>query len=429
MYTPQRLFGEVGSSSDILSHEPFLERARLQREQEQDASARLALGAYVVARLIDRLLTVQLDEQAAEGFRWQLESVRKHIDELPSEEPETAHLAGIVAAVPLEGPPQAPLWKSLTACAYFLENDGRLEESLEMLMLAARVQGSRTSTADFASYALTAGRLNRELARWDVAVTCYRAAEDAAQAIGDVTTIFRSRLGLGGVHRGQGNFPLARAAAEEVAAKATELRLPDAQAMAYADLGVIYSLQGLKLESLESHYKAFQLSTDILQQMRTLNDLAMGLCEGGAYDVARLAFQIVINSGTKLLVRVNAMLELMDLESLVGNRLSFERCREAAEKYWARMSPSMRVDLRFKVGSGFARFSQLTRARASLSEALSLAEQHGLNAWYFKVEQALTELAERRTEEQPQKGSELSEAAVVREMEIGLREYASVLAG
>jgi tetratricopeptide (TPR) repeat protein len=428
LYTPQRLFGEVGSPSDVLTHEPFLERARLQREQERDASARLALGAYIVARLVDRLLSFETDEEAAEGFRWQLESVRRHVDELPSDEPETAHLAGVVAAIPLERYPLPSLWKSLTAYAYFLENEGRLEESLEMLMLAARVQGSRISPADFASYALSAGRLNRELARWEIATTCYHAAEDAGQETGDLTIVLRSRLGLGAVHRGQGNYPLARAAADDVVSRAAVLGLPDVQAMAYADLGVIYSLQGLKLEALESHYKAFQLSTDVLQQMRTLSDLAMGLSEGGAYDAARLAFQIVINSGTKLLVRVNAMLELMDLESTVGNRVSFERCRAAAEKHSARMPPSMRVDYHYKIGMGLARFGQLSRARASLSEALAAAEQHRLNAWYFKVEQALTDLAERRNEEQNQK-SELSAAPVVREMEVGLREYASAMVG
>ncbi|HET6837327.1 MAG TPA: hypothetical protein VFH24_04735, partial [Gemmatimonadales bacterium] len=64
MYTPQQLFGEVGSSSDILSHEPFLERARLQRERAQDGAARLAMGAYLVARLVDRLLTLPLGSEA-----------------------------------------------------------------------------------------------------------------------------------------------------------------------------------------------------------------------------------------------------------------------------------------------------------------------------------------------------------------------------
>jgi tetratricopeptide (TPR) repeat protein len=426
LYTPQRLFGEVAASPDVLTHEPFLERARLQREQERDGSARLALGAYVVARLIDRLLTLGQDPEQLEGFRWQLEAVRRHVNELPSDSPETAHLAGVMAAVSPESSPPSALWKSLSAYAYFLENEGRLEESLEILALAARLQGDHTTPADYAAYALFAGRLNRELARWDAAIECYHAGEEAAIQTGDIVAGFRARLGMSGVHRGRGNFPLARAAAEEVLSRASELHLPDAQAMAYADLGVIYNLQGLKLEALEAHYKAFQLSTDPLQQMRTLSDLAMGLSESGAYDVARLAFQIVVNSGTKLLVRVNAMLELMDLESAVGNRVAFERCRAAAEQYRSRMSPSMAVDYHYKVGMGLARFGQQGRARAALSQALALAEQHRLNAWYFKIEQALTNLPEPK--EQPRRGpSEISAAPAVREMEVGLREYAVAL--
>ena len=77
MYTPQRLFGEVESSSDILTHEPFLERARVQREQADDGSARLALGAYVVARLLDKLLLLSTDPEHIGAYRWQREAVRR----------------------------------------------------------------------------------------------------------------------------------------------------------------------------------------------------------------------------------------------------------------------------------------------------------------------------------------------------------------
>ena len=136
LYTPQRLFGEIGSSPTTLTHEPFLERARLQREQERDGSARLALGAYVVARLVDKLLVLEDDAEQLEGFRWQLEAVRRHVNELPGDAPEAAHLAGVVAAVPASGSLSSSLWMGLTAYAYFLEHEGRLEEALEMLKLA-----------------------------------------------------------------------------------------------------------------------------------------------------------------------------------------------------------------------------------------------------------------------------------------------------
>jgi tetratricopeptide (TPR) repeat protein len=425
LYTPQLLFGEVGLSSDVLNHEPFLERARLQREQERDGSARLALGAYVVARLINKLLTLEAGADALEGFRWQLDAVRRHIDELPADVPETAHLAGIAAAVPAEGRIGAGLWMNLSAYAYFLEHEGRLDESLEILTLAARSQGSATPAHDFTAYALFAGRLNRQLARWEAAIACYGAAEEAGSKIGDVASALRGRLGKGAVHRGQGNYPLARAIAEDVVREATKLGLTEAQAMAYADLGCIYTFQGMRLEALEANYLAFRLSSEIPQQMRVLGDLAIELSEIGALEAARLAFQIVTESNASVEVRANANLELMDLESSVGNRVAFERYRGAAEAYRSRMSPRMSVDYYYKLAVGLARFGQAARARASFTSALELAERHQLNDWYFKIEKTIGELADRSQERSnPRQASELSHAPVVREVEIGLREYA-----
>jgi tetratricopeptide (TPR) repeat protein len=428
LYTPQRLFGEVGSSSDILSHEPFLERARLQREQERDDAARLALGAYVVARLVDKLLLLESGPEAFEGFRWQLEAVRRHIQELPAISPETAHLAGIVTAVPQEGRPTSSLWMSLTAYAYYLENEGRLDESLEMLTLAARSQGAHTPIEDFTSYALFAGRLNRLLARWDVASACYGAAEEAAARSGDSLSKLRGRLGRGAVQRGQGNYPAARAAAESVVREATELEIVGAQALAYADLGTIYNFQGLRAEALQAHYQAFRLTRDPLQRMRTLSDLAIDLYEIGAYEAARLAFEIVINSNTSFLVRANALLELMDLESAVGNRVAFERCRGAINAISDRLSPGMATDYQYKLGTGLARFGQVARARDALRTGLTLAETHGLNAWYFRIEQALEQLLERREDEpRHQEVTEVTRPAID-DIMAGLREYASATA-
>jgi tetratricopeptide (TPR) repeat protein len=424
LYTPQRLFGEVGSSSDILNHEPFLERARLQREQERDGSARLALGAYVVARLINRLITMEQGAEALDGFRWQLDAVRRHVNDLPADSPETAHLSGVAAAVPADAQVSPGLWMNLTAYAYFLEHEGRLEESLEMLNLATRVQGQATSPQDFAAYALFAARLNRQLARWDPATACYTAAEEAARTTGDDISALRGRLGQGAVHRGRGNLPLARDIAESVIRDASELGLSEVQAMGYSDLGAVFSLQGLKLEEVEANYQAFRLTPDAHQRMRTLGDLGIGLCRIGAFQAARLAFEIVINANTSFLVRSNALLELMDLESNVGNRVSFERCRSMLEQNVGRLPPSIATDYHYKLGTGFMRFDQMTRARSALMAALELAESHQLNTWYFRIEQALKQLAERRPEPAVAVPSELSEAPAILEMEEGLREYA-----
>jgi len=293
------------------------------------------------------------------------------------------------------------------------------------LTLAARSQGSRTTTADFAAYALFAGRLNRLLARWETASTCYNAAADAATGV-DPVLVLRGRLGLGAVQRGRGNYPAARATAESVVRDATELNLTDAQAMGYADLGVVYHLQGLKLEGLEAHYKAFRLSRDPQQRMRTLVDVAIALHEIGAVDAARVAFETVNTSSAPMMVRANSLLELMDLESGCGNRVAFERCRAAVEAHRPRMSPSMSVDYYYKLGVGLGRFEQAGRGRDALTAGLTLAESHGLNAWIFKIEQALAGLTQ-RPEPKPadERVTSLSDAPVVRQMEVELREYAA----
>jgi tetratricopeptide (TPR) repeat protein len=429
LYTPQRLFGEIGSSPNALTHEPFLERARLQREQERDGSARLALGAYVVARLVDKLLALENDDELLEGFRWQLEAVRRHINELPPEAPETAHLAGVVAAVPDDGKATSGLWMSLTAYAYFLEHEGRLEEALELLTLAARSQGPETAPPDFVVYALLAGRLNRLLARWDVANECYQAAEEAASSISDLTRALKARLGQAHVLRGQGNLPQARAEVAQVISRAAASELADIQGDAQQDLGVILMLQGLRSESLEATYKAFRLAQDPMSRMRILGDLGYGLSESGYYDAARLALEIVVSSNASHLVKVNSLLELMQLESAVGNRVSFERRRNEAKELVERMAPSTAVDYRYKTAVGLARFDQVERARQVLAEALGIAEKHRLNEWYFRLERMLDGLGTGpKLAENIKAPAEAPSTPAVQEMALGLREYASLAA-
>jgi hypothetical protein len=80
------------------------------------------------------------------------------------------------------------------------------------------------------------------------------------------------------------------------------------------------------------------------------------------------------------------------------------------------------------VGIGLARFGQLGRAAEALEAGLAMADAHKLNAWYFKIEQALQTLSEPSEQSAGQEQvSEFSEAREVREMEVGLREYASTL--
>jgi tetratricopeptide (TPR) repeat protein len=341
---------------------------------------------------VDRLLSGLDGVEAQEGFSWQVAAVRRHLAELPPDAPEAAHLRGITESVPGEPAPTPALRLCLTAYAYFLEHEARLDEALDILGLAGRAHGAEVPAAEFAAIALFAGRLNRLLARWSAANTCYARAEDAAMAGSDMVTVLRSRLGRSGVMRGQGNLPLALSNTLKVADEAGQVGLTEIQAMAYADCGVVYSLQGAYDEMVTANYRAFTLSEDSIQRMRVLGDLGIGLLNLKAFESARLAFEIVAESNTSLLVRTNALLELMDLESRVGNRLAFERRRSEGEALRERMPPSMTADFLYKAGTGLARFGRQKRAQEILQAGLRLSEEHHLNAWYFKFERELVAL-------------------------------------
>jgi tetratricopeptide (TPR) repeat protein len=284
--------------------------------------------------------------------------------------------------------------------------------------------------AEFAALALFAGRLNRLLARWGAANTCYQRAEDAANAIGDNVTTLRSRLGRCAVLRGQGNLPLAKANTQAVVDEAGRLGLREVQAMAYADLGSACANQGLHEEAVHANYRAFLLSEDQLQRMRALGDLGICLLGVGARETARLAFEIVTESNASFMVRTNAVLELMDLESTMANRMAFERRRAQADEVRDRMPPSMTADFLFKSGMGMARFGRVKRAKAFLSEGLGFAEEHRLNVWYFRFERELNALEAQAAnatpearEPEPATPTTYVESPVVEEVAVGLREY------
>jgi tetratricopeptide (TPR) repeat protein len=408
----------------VLTHAPFLERAREEHERDREASARLALGAYLVSRLVDRWLSRDDSEAAREGTLWQLDAVRRHLRELPATAPESAHLHGITDAIPANAASLASLRLSLMAYAYFLEHDGRLEEALEILQLAVRTHTAGVPAGEFAAAALFAGRHNRLLARWATATACYGAAETAARTGSDQALMLRARLGRGAVLRGQGNLPLAQQVAEEVAGSAREAGLREVESLAYADLGAVLSNAGCRVEAIQAIYRSFLLSDDLLQRTRMLGDLGVALQEIGAYDAARTAFELVLRSKTSFLVHMNAVLELMAMEAELGDRMAFQRRRSEAEAARGRMPPSMLADFYFKSGIGLARFGRVERGQALLAEGRDHAEQHRLNAWYFRFERALADLAAPRPAPAPAPVAAGSPPPAIQEVASGLREFA-----
>ncbi|HEV8124026.1 MAG TPA: hypothetical protein VGP80_07295 [Gemmatimonadales bacterium] len=413
------------SSTDHLDFAPFLTRARAERERGLDVPARIALGAYLVARLVDRRLTITDNPDDIEGFRWQLESTRKFLVELPTEETEVAHTRGIVDSVSSEPEHRdAILRMALVAYAYYLEHEGRFEEALDILRLGGRTYRDAIPPVDAATMALFVARLNRMLARWEPANLSYNLAEQAGVETRDVGTVMLARIGKANVLRGQGNLPTSREILELVVAETGSPELADVHGRALSDLSVVLDRQGNLHDALLTRYRALLSLRDELQRTRVLGDLGIGLRAVGAYDAARQCYNMVLSSDSSFIIRANTCLELMEMESAVGNRIAFERFRQEARTFEARMPPSMAIDYRYKVGIGFARFGKDSRARAVLREALGMAEERRLNEWYFRVDRVLRNL-EVCHDEQDLKvtaAEAIDMAPAVAEVSAGLRE-------
>jgi tetratricopeptide (TPR) repeat protein len=417
-----RLFGPPVPPYDLAEHSPFLERAA--REQDESRVAP-ALAAYATGRFLDRWLAGS-SAPAADELGQELESIRTHLHELSRQDPETACLARILGEIDLESTAAPKLAKELLAYAAFLEQQGRLEEALETTALAGRAFGPDITPGEFADCALTAGRLNRLLARWAAAVGCYEAAERTGRERGDLVAGLRGRLGRGAVARGRGNLPAAREIAEAVRAEARALDLPLVQALACADLAAACSELGLPVEALQADYEMFRLHPDPDHRMRTLGNVGLDLLQLGWHEAARTAFTLVLRSDTAITVRLNARIELMALESVAGDQAAFERHLGLAESCRDQMPPSTQVDFLFKTASGRRRFGQPAAAKALLAEAHAIAVAHGLHAWSFRTERALHDLAAAGDLGLPEPpATPRRDSPVVQEVAAGLEEYAA----
>ena len=176
--------------------------------------------------------------------------------------------------------------------------------------------------------------------------------------------------------------------------------------------------------ALTTNYEAFRLAHDPVSRMRILGDLGVKLSELGYSDMARIAFEIVVGSNASFIVVTNARLELMELESAVGNRVAFERQRTELRDAATRMPPSMAIDFLYKTGIGLARFGQLGRAREAWAEGMQLAEAHRLNEWYFRLERMAANLDDCTAAPLPQLAPAAAPPAAIADMAAGLQAYA-----
>ena len=425
---PHVLFDSYRRPAEVPGHRSFLRRARQQRERQCEIGSQLALAAFLVASLVDRMLRATGDDDDTEGYRWQLRSTRHFVDELPGSHAERAHLVALIDAMDQAVPPpqRAVVRMSLVAYAYFLNQEARLEDALDMLELAARTHDGGCPAEEYASIAMFVGRVNRKLAHFPAAERAYREAQLTAEALGDQRTVLFSQLGMANLHRSTGDLARSQDLVEDVLARCDSPKLADVRSAAYSDLSAVFERQGRRIEAVATEYQAFMIAVDDTSRWRTLANLGASLVGIGEYAAARYALEVVAARSDVFDSRTNAVIELLGLASAVQDELGFRRNLREAEGRVEAMPPSMAVDFHYQAGVGMARFGHLSRAREFLVTAMELAEAHRLNTWYFKVERVMRGLAAcPEVEPGPEVEHSPWHTPDLREVTSGLQEFAT----
>lgn len=252
---------------------------------------------------------------------------------------------------------------------------------------------------------LQRGRVLRLIGRFDEARGAYDDARRRAISVGDTHSALLGRIGDASVMRQLGNLPGSEQALREILNDAEELEDRDAQARAHHDLGAIFNNRDKGREAILHLYRAFELYERPTHKLRALSDVGQALRREGRYAASRDAFLVVLKSGATEELRAGAMIALLELSALTGDRLGFSRWRREVAAIADHLPAERQADFHLQLGLGHAAFGQLAKAEAALREALAVSERLRLNEYTFNAEAALTAL----TQEPAPRGPEVPE--------------------
>ena len=369
-----------------LSHAVFLERMA-GAPRASSSEARLGRAAFVALRLVD-LLAHDREALHPDAFHYQHVATERACRDLPADRTETTHLVGLVrsTAEAFQVNRTSLVLPALFAYAHFLEDEMRLEQGLDVLDTMGHIGGGKLSSADATAMRLRTARLLRKLNQFDAAERSYEEAVALATVIGDTHSELLSRIGRGYVLTARGNLAEAERALRGVSTDAQALEDREAQALGHHGLAIVLSTSGQPADAIPHAWRAFELYSDELSQMRALGDLGGMLLLVGDADGASRALTEVVRRGATKDVLDNATIALMDCASFRRDRVGFKRWRERCEAQRNGMPANVSADFYLKLGIGWARLGQAGRADEALTLALGLASGAGLHEMEFRIE-------------------------------------------
>jgi tetratricopeptide (TPR) repeat protein len=290
-----------------------------------------------------------------------------------------------------QGSVRSMLEPPLGAYAFWLEDELRLEEALDVVDTALGLTAGSASTEEIAAL-LQRGRILRKLGQLTDATASYQAARNKAVTAGDTHSVLLSRIGEAIVMKQLGNLSGSEEVLRGVLAAAEGAGDADAQARAHHDLGAVFIHMRRPPQAVAHLYRAFELYEQPPDRYRALSDLGEGLRQLGRYGVARDAFRIVLRHGKTEELRASAMIALLEISAQMRDRVGFTNWKRQIGALAGELPAERQALFHLQLGLGCAGFGQVRAAERALRKAATTAEQHHLNEYAFRVEAALAEL-------------------------------------
>jgi tetratricopeptide (TPR) repeat protein len=329
-----------------------------------------------------------------DGLPFQLRAAANFLNDLHPQTKVVSHLREIVrvAYCALQSRNTGLLWAPLLAFAYWLENELRLDESMDVLDTTLRLREG--DQGDHVAAHLQRGRVLRSAGRFLEARHAYNEGGRLARGIGDLRSEMISRIGSAWVTLKAGDIPAAEGELRDVLAQSRTTGDVFVEARAQHDLAAVLFYAGRTAQAIPLAYKAFELYEEPAQRARALNDVGVFLKEMGHYAGAKQAFVAVIQGEPPAELRVKTELELVALSAAVQDRVGFERWRRPLDAASDRLPPEERIELDIKVGTGLLMFGHTEEGINRLRRAQVSAEQFKFGQRIFEIEQLMFEIRE-----------------------------------
>ncbi|HKI94326.1 MAG TPA: hypothetical protein VJ992_03440 [Gemmatimonadales bacterium] len=386
---PGREADDAGVRPGTHLHEAFLERAGA-ADGEAGVGGH-ALGAFLTMRLVDQFAAGVTPY--ADAVRYQIDATRDFLHNLTPQMAETAHLLDIVRATDAAHVTQdrRVLWGPLLRFALWLEDDLRLAEALDVLDAALRLSDG-PDAADELAARLQRARICRKATLYAEATAEYARAGETARRLDDHHAERLSRIGRANVMQKVGNLPGAEEALRAVIAEADAAEDAYAVACASQELANAFRLMERPGPAVSFAFRAYEAYETPVERLGAMADVGLAFKMLGNYAAAADAFGIVVTGQVPETVRIDTIVELLDVTARIGDRMGFERWRRELMDRDAILSPDQRVDFHVALGTGYAAFGHPDRAANALRHAVATAAEHGLNARLYLAESYLARL-------------------------------------